>query len=174
MFDFLEAQDANLEQWTGDDESSTVSEMLEDRNRLLVEEVRTRIQKHKFQFDQDYPVSSPARKEAMVRSAVRQPPTYLLPESGTLRPHDCPACSLQGWLIGSPWERVEWVESFIADAEGGIEDIDYEKTTYRVESFSCEDCGLELSGRTEIAVADLPGVFEEKEEIYPDAEPDWH
>jgi len=168
----IAAQGRTLEDWLGTSEAERVAEILRDSAETLRQTVLGRIERRRAAFAASCPPESMELRDAEQRARVRPAPSTW--DGEAYEPDICPACGLDVWVLGHEEERDVIDEGFEGAEENGYYGYFLTvRVTYRVESFHCPECGLELEGREELDVTDLATVFERDEDEEPDYEPDY-
>jgi|APIni6443716594_1056825.scaffolds.fasta_scaffold45685_1 hypothetical protein len=162
----LSMQDDTLESWLGAEHSKAPAKILEQAGQALEWAVKHRVSRCKEDFLSKH--KDPKQRETAVdnsKNLLWNNRTW----DGACRTK-CPACGSSGFLGGSLWsEDVVATEpgECYTDAHG--EDhyeppVEIVEKSYSVEAFECPVCALHLYGIKEIAAADLPDEFLEREE----------
>jgi hypothetical protein len=162
----LSMQDETLESWLGAEDSKAPAKIIEHATQALDWAIKHRVARCKEDFLKKY--QDPKQRQAMVDASEK-----LRWNDFTWDGRDrctCPACSSSGFLGGSLWIE-EVIESDPGLHEYGPEGEEYYEPptevvekTFTIETFACLVCGLHLYGTKEIAAAELPEDFTERED----------
>lgn len=168
-------QGQTLDDWVGAAEGARIAELLTDASRLLEHTVQARIERMRVEYDKRFPPHSRERTDAKARADARSAPQRAVIRADAVEEHPCPACDSKAWLLG--WETGEDVDGphYEQDSYDFHDTYAYEVVTthYSADEFRCFECGLQLEGREEMTIADLPEEFDREETREPRYEEDY-
>ncbi len=162
----LAMQDETLESWLGAEDSKAPAKIILQAHEALQWAVKHRISRCKEDFDKKH--QDPKRREAVIDGSKKLQWNDLTWD-GSSR-YECPACLSSGFLGGTLWnEEVVATEPGWSGTDDQGEDYGEPPTetvekSYSIEAFECLICGLHLYGTKEIAAAELPEDFTERED----------
>lgn len=161
----LSMQDETLESWLGAEDSKAPARIVEQAEAALQWMVKHRVIRCKEDFEKAN--QDPKRREAIIGDSKMLRWNDLTWEGSSRQ--ECPACRSAGFVGGTLWnEEVVETEpaSYETDEYGGEHvsaPIETVEKTYNIEVFECPICKFHLYGTKEIAAAELPEDFTEKE-----------
>ena len=162
----LAMQDETLESWLGAEDSKAPAKITLQAREALQWAVKNRTARCKDDFNNKN--QDPKRRKAVIEGSKKLQWNDLTWD-GCSR-HQCPACLSSGFLGGTLWnEEVVATEpgscrSNGSDGDYGEPPTETVEKSYSIEAFECPVCGLNLYGTQEIAAAELPGDFTERED----------
>lgn len=170
----LKAQGKALADWVTESEATGIQKILTDTAQLLEQAVIARIRRRKDEFaDRFAAADDDAKRRTVFQSASRSPLPQWVARADALERCGCPACGSSGWLLGYETDTDIVDEVAEVDDRFGEFPLVIVDVTYTVDAFRCIECGLELNGIEEVAIADLPSQFHQETEMEPDYEPDY-
>jgi hypothetical protein len=162
----LSIQDETLESWLGAEDSKTPTKIVEQAAQALDWAVKHRVTRCKEDFLKKY--QDPKQRQAVVDGSEKLGWNDITWDGSSRC--GCPACSSSGFVGGTLWnEEVVGTEpgGYGSDERGedyGEPPTETVEKSYTIEVFECPICGLRLYGTKEIAAAELPEDFTEREE----------
>lgn len=177
----LRMQAESLDSWLGAENAKVPTKILKQAKEALQWAVKNRIARCKEDFLKTH--QDPKQRQQVINRSkflqVFDGTRMILPGFDGFAREKCAACGSGAFLGGTLWN-----EEVIA-ADPGYEHVDDQgnwwgeppsetiEKTFSTEEFICPTCGLRFSGTKEIAAADLPEDFVEREERIREFEPDY-